>query len=606
MHLLRRGAFLKGLVLIAAGLLTVSPLAVQALGVGKFTVLSGLDEPLNGQIELIAPSALELKTLKASLASRADFEIAGVERAGYLFDMKYTLTKGADGKNYLKVTTDNPVREPFLHFLVQVEWNGGKIIREYSALLDPPQWATGAPTAISTPEVGPGETLIVPQKPPAASAVQTSPTAESQPAVAAEAPVVAETPAPVEELPPLGTGLEPSEAVEAEKTQIAGSESAPAAPAPEPAAAASEPVVETPPVAAATEPTVPAPAAAPAPIETVATTPESEVAHAPAPVMPSSSEYGPVQKGETLSQIATKVVSDKDLSPQQIMIAMLRANPSAFFGDNVNNLKTGKILKIPERREIETLSRDQAVREYRAQYDAWQEYKLKLAGTSRMVAVAEAEKPAVEEKAPVPAKEEKSAKSSVKAKQKPASGKAEPVDLLKIVRANLEDQTADETTKTPGVETKKDATKEHGKLNERVATLEEAIESKQLQNKEMRERVGKLQEQVKNTERLIELENKDLALAQKQATEKQEAEAAEKAAQEKAAQEKAAQEKAAQEKAAQEKAAQEKAAQEKAAQEKAAQAGGGWSQSASQETGRGANSRGRGWFPRYHALQCDG
>ncbi len=90
-----------------------------------------------------------------------------------------------------------------------------------------------------------------------------------------------------------------------------------------------------------------------------------------------------------------------------------------------------------------------------------------------------------------------------------------------------------------------------------MATLEEAIESKQMQNKEMRERVGKLQEQVKNTERLVDLENKDLALAQKQAAEKQAAEsklAAEKAAAEKAALEKAALEKAALEKAAKDKA----------------------------------------------------
>lgn len=90
-------------------------------------------------------------------------------------------------------------------------------------------------------------------------------------------------------------------------------------------------------------------------------------------------------------------------------------------------------------------------------------------------------------------------------------------DLLKIVRSNLENTTAPEGAKAPGVETRKDAAKEERALTEKVATLEEAIESKELQNKEMRDRVGKMQEQVKNTSRLIELENKDLAQAQKQA-----------------------------------------------------------------------------------------
>jgi len=544
-----RGARWKSIFWIAAGMLATSPMSVWALGVGKLTVLSGLDEPLNGQIELISPTTQELKTLKASLASRADFDIAGVERAAHLFDIKYTLTQGTGGKHYLKVTTDNPIREPFLHFLVQVEWSGGKLIREYSALLDPPHWASGTPTMINPPELAPGETLIAPSQPAAAPV-----TSEAQtPAVAAEAPTAAQqAQAPLEELPPLGTGLEQAEAVEAEKTQIAGAETA--APSSMPATEPAPSVPAEPPAPSAVEPASPMPAepavttadtTLPPPVsETVSSEPASTPSAA-APIQ----EYGPIQKGETLSHIAAKVNSDKTLSPQQVMIALMRANPSAFFGNNVNNLKAGKILKVPERDSISVLPKDQAAREYRAQYDAWQEYKLKLAGTSRMVAVNEPEKTVEEAVKPEP-KTEQPAKAEKSAKTKPAAGKAEPVDLLKIVRANLEKDVADETTKTPGVETKKDAVKEQGKLTERVATLEEAIESKQMQNKEMRERVGKLQEQVKNTERLIELENKDVALAQKQAAEKQAADAAAKAAEEKAAAEKAAQEKAAAEAAA--------------------------------------------------------
>jgi len=538
MHQAHGGARLTLRLLFTVAMIA-APIAAQALGLGRLTVNSGLDEPFNGQIDLISPTAQEIKTLKAALASRADFDIAGVERNVFLFDITYTVKQHPNGQYYLKLATHKPVREPFLHFLIQVDWSGGHLIREYSALLDPPQWVSGAAAEINVPAI---------------SAPEAAPVVEA---------------APIEELPPIGTAAEPkAEAAAAEKTQLAVSE--PAAMAEIPAAAPAEVPLTTQvgpaPVPAETsatvEPILPSAAVTaseptPAVVSELAPAPVAEI-----PAIASTSagvqEYGPVKPGDTLYQVANKLNVDKSLTSQQVMLALLRANPSAFFGNNVNNLKTGKILTMPERDTIAAIPKAQAEKEYRAQFDAWQEYKLKLAGAGRAVAVAETETPAVvakpEAKKDETKKSEKAAKAAKAGKDKsPASGKAEPVDLLKIVRANLEQDIPEESTKTPGVETKKDVGKEQRVLTERVATLEEAIESKQMQNKEMRERVGKLQEQVKNTERLVDLENKDLALAQKQATEKQAAEA--KAAAEKAAQEKIAQEKAAQEQATKDKAA---------------------------------------------------
>jgi len=525
---------------LAIVLMVATPVAAQALGLGRFILHSGLDEPLNAQIELLSPTTNEIKTIKTSLATREDFEIAGVERAAHLFDIKYAVSQSPNGKYFLKLTSDQPIREPFLHFLIQVEWSGGRLIREYSALLDPPQWASGKPAEIETPQLLTGE------------GPSSTPTAAE-----------AEAPLPVETLPPIGT--------EPEQAKPAMAEAAPPVTEPTAQAASPEPVAP-PPAAEATSPAEPATAQAQAPeapaptaeavppAETAkmpveympVTEPEAAVpapaAPAPAPVAAGPSEYGPVQKGDTLSEIAERVYPDKSVSPQQVMIAMLRANPGAFINNNVNHLKTGKILTVPDRETVAAVPREEAAREFRAQYDAWQEYKLKLAGSSRALAVTESEP------APVPEepKAEKTSKAE-KAPKKPAAAKAEPTDLLRIVRANLEKEISEDTAKTPGVETHKDAAQEKSKLTERVATLEEAIESKEMQNKEMRERVGKLQDQVKNTERLIELENKDMAVAQKQA-----AAAAEKAAAEKAAAEKAAAEKAAAEKAAAEKAAAER------------------------------------------------
>jgi len=540
MHQAHGGARLT-LRLLLTAILIATPMAALALGLGRLTVNSGLDEPFNGRIDILSPTAQEIKTLKVALASRADFDIAGVERFPLLLDITYAVRQDPSGQYYLRLATHKPVREPFLHFLIQVDWSGGHLIREYSALLDPPQWVAGEAAEINVPTT---------------SAPVASPIVEATPIVE-PAPIVEV--APLEELPPLGTDQEPkAEALASEKpaSEPVAVAEAPVAIPSAPADVAATSRVDSAPVPAETtasvDPFIPSSAeVASEPTAAVVT----ELAPQPVAEIPSATsastganEYGPVKPGDTLYQVAKKLGPDKSLTPQQVMLALLRANPSAFFGNNVNNLKTGKILTMPERDTIAAIPKAQAAKEYSAQFDAWQEYKLKVAGASRPIAVAETESPKLAEKPEAKKteakKSEKAAKDGKAGNDKPAaSGKAVPVDLLKIVRANLEQEVADDATKTPGVETKKDSGKEQRVLTERVATLEEAIESKQMQNKEMRERVGKLQEQVKNTERLVDLENKDLALAQKQAAETKAI--AEKAAQEKIAQEKIAQDKAA-------------------------------------------------------------
>lgn len=478
------------------------PLVAQALGLGRLTVTTHLDEPLRGEIELLSPNTQELKTLKTSLASRSEFESAGIERLPHLFNIKYNVVQRGD-RHYIVLTTDEPLREPYLQFLLQVEWSGGRLIREYTALLDPPTWVAGQPGEISAP----------PQAAEFTPSPSDVPTAQTAPA---------------------------SEAA-----------SSGFAPLPEPAPAPSPPPVATeklgPPIAARSEPRAPAPAAEI--VEAPQAQPESpaaDVSMAPSPeptwVGGESSwtgmgEYGPVKKGETLGTITQKIRTDKSVSAEQAMLALLRANPQAFFNNNVNNLKAGSILKIPDRNEVQAVSVDQARREFRAQFDSWQEYKIRLAAASQSVTVAEAD-PAPAEPPPA-VKEPEKPKAAVKPKEEPAkpapkeaakpkqpaqsTAKSTEVsdDLLKIVRANLDDKNRSaDTTKTPGVETSKGAlSSEQQALRDRVATLEEAIESKDMQNKELSSRVGKMQDQVKNSARLIELENQELAKAQKQAAE---------------------------------------------------------------------------------------
>lgn len=512
---------------LMAAVFLLTPVFAHALGLGKLVVRSGLDEPLNGEIELLSATSQEIKTLKSSLAPRADFDSAGIELPFFLTGIKYNVVQRNDGRNFITLSTDEPVREPFVHLLLQVEWSGGKLIREYTALLDPPQWAAGNPPHIQTPEVS-GDASGADLGPDSTPTLAQTPATESL-------PVPGE---PATTLPP--ATLEPgSELAPVATPESTGPRAGEFAPVPEviptPGPAETAGISEIPPDPTAT--LSPEAGVSTPPPESLADTsaltpdtrepndqgfrPESNVR-----AWASAWEYGPVKKGETLGRITEKLRSDKTLTSKQVMLALLRANPSAFYGKNVNNLKAGIILKVPEREEVEAVSQDIAAREYQAQYEVWQKHKLKVADASSAVTVpSEDAQPVVapqptptveaQAKASAPVKPAASAKKKSSKVAKP--GKGGDDDLLKIVRSSLDENATPEGAKAPGVETSKDAAQEQRALTEKVATLEEAIESKQLQNKEMRDRVGKIQEQVKNTSRLIELENKELAQAQKQA-----------------------------------------------------------------------------------------
>ncbi len=449
------------------------PLMSQAVGLGRLVVHSGLDEPFNGEIELLAPSAQELKSLTASLAPRADFDAAGIERPPHLLTIKYTVSKRGDGQHVLKLTTDQPLREPFLHFLLQMEWTGGRVVREFTALLDPPHWVAGKPTRVEAPRPG----------------VDTAAAEKRKPATP---PVSAEPKAPAPQ-PPIQDSAGPGPA------SFYGDS------------------LYGPPHLDGSDTSQPFD-----PFSDQATSPPTSVSD-----WAVRADYGPVKSGETLAQITEKLRVDKSLSAEQAMLALLKANPGAFIGNNINNLKTGRILKIPERSAVESISKAQAQKEVRAQYDAWQEYKLKLAGAERVVKV-----PADEsKKAPVVSKpvaktakpDQPAAKAAKTAKDKPVADNAllgkdtGSDDLLKIVRANLSEEKQPADKKADVAAGRSDTKTERRALSDKVSTLEEAVQSKELENKELRERVGILQKQVENTARLIELENKDLAVKQQQA-----------------------------------------------------------------------------------------
>lgn len=119
------------------------PIAASAAGLGKMTVMSGLGEPLSAEIE-IAASKEELSSLSARIAPSEIYAEQSIERAASLSSVRVELTKRSDGTSVLKLSSPQPVNDPFLDMLIQVDWPTGRLLREYTALLDPPGYGDRA------------------------------------------------------------------------------------------------------------------------------------------------------------------------------------------------------------------------------------------------------------------------------------------------------------------------------------------------------------------------------------------------------------------------------------------------------------------------------
>lgn len=440
------------------------PLASHALGLGKLKVHSALNQPLNAEIEFTSLSDAETKGLNIGLASRADFTAAGVDRAAFLSQIKFTIVRRADGRRVLQLTTHEPIQEPFLHMLLQLDWTGGRLVREYTALIDPPyQISAKAPTVepprATAPAVRP-EPALAPVPEPV-----------TPPAAPVEAARVAPIPAPVApaEDQSYGPSGVPTTALSADGWPSEEGE---------------------------------APAAIPEAPKTAA---KGRIG--PAPSWANTASYT-VSRGDTLWSIAKKVRSDSQVSVEQAALAIYNHNRDAFYGNNLNNIRAGKILGIPERDIVEAMSKKQAHVAFQGQFDAWQEYKRKLASAKRTVAVDAAE--TTEEK---PASDKKpAAEAATTKKEATVAAKGQRQDeLLKIVRANLEGEKGADARKT--TEPSKAGEREQSVLADRAATLEESLVSKQIEQKELGEKINQVRAQLKREARLIELESKALAPA---------------------------------------------------------------------------------------------
>ena len=278
--------------IFAAALLAV-PMLAHAVGLGNLRVLSALGQPLNAEIQIVSEQAGEMATVTARLPSQDAFRQAGIEFNPVLLGMQFNVEQ-RDGKSVLKLTTKQPVNEPFLDILVELQWSSGRLVREYTFLLDPPEYKL--PQAIT-------------------AAPSPMPMEKPSQAAAAAAPIEAK---PLEEKPLEQKPLEP---------------------------------------------------------EAAAPPPPPFLPEAKAPVKHE------VKKGDTLGAIA-RANMPRGVTYNQMLIALYRANREAFIRDNINLVRAGRILDIPDEEAVAAIDPDDATRLVRSQMADFAAYRRKLAAAA--------------------------------------------------------------------------------------------------------------------------------------------------------------------------------------------------------------------------------
>ena len=315
-----RLAPMRNALAIAFGIALAATEAAAA-GLGRLTVQSALGQPLRAEVEITSITAEETGNLNVRLASQQAYRATNLEYNPALVGLRFAIDRRGQA-TVVRVTSSGPINEPFLELLIELNTPSGRVLREYTVLLDPPALR-------SAPEV-----------------------------VAPTAPARAAAPAP-----------------------------AAAAPAP-------------------------APAAAPAP--------RAPVAAAPAPTGGSSGEYV-VKQGDTLGRIAAQT-KPPAVSLDQMLVALLRANPSAFIEGNMNRLVAGSRLSVPNEQQAQSLSAADARREVIAQSQDFNQYRNRLAQAA--TGLPQAASPAAGQGTVAPKVEDRSAATKSGDQLKIAKGEA--------------------------------------------------------------------------------------------------------------------------------------------------------------------------------------
>jgi pilus assembly protein FimV len=380
----------RAAVAAVASCLAVTPWFAEAAGLGKITVLSGLGQPLRAELEVNATRE-EVTGMTARLAPQDAFRQAGIDYASALLDLRFSVEKRGNGQSVIKVSSSKPVNEPFLDFLVELNWPAGRLVREYTFLLDPPDEFAGK--------------------------------SASRPVSVVDAKIIETVP---------GGGGEPA----------------------------------------------PRRAAAPKPVPSA---PKQVAAPKPTP----SGDTHLVRQGETLRKIAVET-KPEGVSLEQMLVGLYRSNPDAFIGNNINRLKSGAILSIPDKSSAEAVSQADARQVYVAQANDWNAYRQKLATAT----------------AQAPAKADGGAQASAGKIIPKVEDKAAPAesakDQVKISRTEMAAQAA-----------------AAAKASEDAVAKDKAL-------KDAQDRLAQLEKNLGELQKLVDTKSQKLAELQQQATVKKE------------------------------------------------------------------------------------
>ena len=308
---------------MAAAALILLSTGASALGLGRVNVQSVLGEALRAEIEVTSLNAEEASSLRVSLASPEAFKASGVEYNAVLVGATVTLSRRADGRPVLVLSSDKVVQEPFIDVIVDFQWATGHLTRSYTLLIDPPGRNTAA-----------------------------------QPGTTATAPVFASPPPPPRARP---RRRRPRRSPSRRRPRPL------AAPAPAPAARTPAPEAD-----ARAQARRRAPKPAPAPVETAEKRRRRR----------SSSGGGEstvkVNPGDTLTSLAAGN-KPSGVSLDQMLVSLYRNNPSAFIDDNMNRMKSGVTLTVPSADTAKQLSTEEAHQVIQAQSADFAAYRHRLA-----------------------------------------------------------------------------------------------------------------------------------------------------------------------------------------------------------------------------------
>jgi len=429
-------------ILVAAVGITVLPSFVYGLGLGAIKLNSSLSEILDAEIDLIAATSSDVGDLKVKLASNDAFLRAGIDRTSLLNSLRFTVKRHNTGKYFIKITSRQPIREPFLNFLLEINWKNGRMLREYTMLIDPPgrrvqqvQQSTIQAPETSEVEAAPvmqeespfkgdptpvveevkqstNDTELFPRRPIEDVDVPKEREYIAEPAiekVADPEPIISEAvPEPEPIVEPIIPETTPEAVVVDDAKGLSGDVRSEHAQSGQVLDEKDLAVNE----ATAGEtfgegelfPTIPlteydesktikydeepvAPVAEPMDvaseqIDSAEPIESSDALMGGPDVMESGNlDYGITKKSDNLWTIASRMKGD-DASVYQVMMALLKSNPEAFTEGNIHRLKVGQVLRIDDPSLITAISKEQAAQDYTTQTDAWDAYRQQVAAAA--------------------------------------------------------------------------------------------------------------------------------------------------------------------------------------------------------------------------------